>query len=248
MYPTNTLIIGHQISEALDSSIAENDVLPASLPTSPVLIPTALPTNPLTTYNYAFYSPPKSFATSIGDTLESIYTYTPLHSNFATSGRQGGLPAGDDKTEVPLLIHQLHSLSLLEGREARRPSNTISTSVRQSNSSPFQPSTSAPRSPLSGFSIQPDDLGPGFRRSSTNNRPSSFIGYSQTPPSYSSTGGSNRRRSLTVTGSGPLVGSYENSLMTGRMSAQPSAPLPFVASVGVLGAASCPAKLRCPPQ
>ncbi|GAA5907070.1 hypothetical protein JCM6882_005161 [Rhodosporidiobolus microsporus] len=45
---------------------------------------------------------------------------------------------------------------------------------------------------------------------------------------------------------GSLVGSFENSLLSGRMSALPSLPLPFVASIGVLGSPDSPARLRCP--
>ncbi|GAA5855606.1 hypothetical protein JCM8547_001613 [Rhodosporidiobolus lusitaniae] len=45
---------------------------------------------------------------------------------------------------------------------------------------------------------------------------------------------------------GSLVGSFENSLLAGRMSALPSRPLPFVASIGVLGGKDAPARLKCP--
>ncbi|GAA5892484.1 uncharacterized protein JCM6883_007374 [Sporobolomyces salmoneus] len=45
---------------------------------------------------------------------------------------------------------------------------------------------------------------------------------------------------------GSLVGSFENSLLSGRMSALPSKPLPFVCSIGVLGSRDAPTKLQCP--
>ncbi|KAI5479819.1 hypothetical protein MNV49_002631 [Pseudohyphozyma bogoriensis] len=43
-----------------------------------------------------------------------------------------------------------------------------------------------------------------------------------------------------------FASSYENSLIQGRLSALPSLPLPFLASIGVLGSSDSPPKLRCP--
>nr|POE61069.1 uncharacterized protein c3h8.04 [Quercus suber] len=46
----------------------------------------------------------------------------------------------------------------------------------------------------------------------------------------------------------PMVGSYEESILRGRMSTTPSRPLNFVAQIGVLGRGDCKANLRCPPH
>lgn len=46
----------------------------------------------------------------------------------------------------------------------------------------------------------------------------------------------------------PMVGSYEESILRGRMSTTPSRPLNFVAQIGVLGKGQCKANLRCPPH
>ena len=46
---------------------------------------------------------------------------------------------------------------------------------------------------------------------------------------------------------GSFVGSFETSILAGRLSAQPSHPVHFLASIGVLGEAS-DNKLRCPPH
>lgn len=46
----------------------------------------------------------------------------------------------------------------------------------------------------------------------------------------------------------PLVGRFEESILRGRMSSNPSRPLDFVAQVGVLGKGPCKASLRCPPH
>ncbi|GAA6031136.1 hypothetical protein JCM8097_004021 [Rhodosporidiobolus ruineniae] len=45
---------------------------------------------------------------------------------------------------------------------------------------------------------------------------------------------------------GSFVGSFETSLLSGRLSAPPSLPLPFVASIGVMGSPDAPPRLRCP--
>ncbi|CAE7026678.1 hypothetical protein PTNB73_01713 [Pyrenophora teres f. teres] len=46
----------------------------------------------------------------------------------------------------------------------------------------------------------------------------------------------------------PMVGSYEESILRGRMSTTPSRPLDFVAKIGVLGRGDCKSSLRCPPH
>jgi hypothetical protein len=44
----------------------------------------------------------------------------------------------------------------------------------------------------------------------------------------------------------PMVGSYEESILRGRMSTTPSRPLDFVAKIGVLGRGNCKSSLKCP--
>lgn len=43
-----------------------------------------------------------------------------------------------------------------------------------------------------------------------------------------------------------MVGSYEESILRGRMSTTPSKPLDFLAQIGVLGMGNCKASLKCP--
>ncbi|KAK1834374.1 hypothetical protein QBC39DRAFT_26136 [Podospora conica] len=43
-----------------------------------------------------------------------------------------------------------------------------------------------------------------------------------------------------------MVGSYEESILRGRMSTTPSRPLDFMAQIGVLGLGNCKSSLRCP--
>jgi hypothetical protein len=45
-----------------------------------------------------------------------------------------------------------------------------------------------------------------------------------------------------------MVGSYEESILRGRMSTNPSKPLDFLAQIGVLGMGKCKSSLRCPPH
>lgn len=46
----------------------------------------------------------------------------------------------------------------------------------------------------------------------------------------------------------PLVGSYEESILRGRMSMNPSKPLDFTAQIGVLGKGKSKSNLKCPPH
>ncbi|OQE41132.1 hypothetical protein PENCOP_c005G01175 [Penicillium coprophilum] len=46
----------------------------------------------------------------------------------------------------------------------------------------------------------------------------------------------------------PMVGSYEESILSGRMSMNPSKPLDFIAQIGVLGKGKCKGHLKCPPH
>lgn len=60
-----------------------------------------------------------------------------------------------------------------------------------------------------------------------------------------------RRPSACLDSSSPLhetsmVGSYEESILRGRMSTTPSKPLDFLAQIGVLGLGNCRSSLRCP--
>ncbi|SPO41506.1 uncharacterized protein PSFLO_06988 [Pseudozyma flocculosa] len=81
---------------------------------------------------------------------------------------------------------------------------------------------SSPPAPSSAFHHSPN----ARRRLSGQ----SFIGYSPTPTF------------------GSLIGSYEESLLRGRMSMPASKPLTFDAELGVLGLGKCRPALRCPPH
>lgn len=47
---------------------------------------------------------------------------------------------------------------------------------------------------------------------------------------------------------GSFVGSYETSILSGKMSTTPSRPLTFLAEIGVIGFGKCKPHLKCPPH
>lgn len=60
-----------------------------------------------------------------------------------------------------------------------------------------------------------------------------------------------RRLSVGAPGSelfGSFVGSFEESILSGRMSTVPSRPITFTARLGALGYGKCKSSLRCPPH
>lgn len=82
------------------------------------------------------------------------------------------------------------------------------------------------------------------RRSLASNQMGPPTSSPQTPALFRS-----RRPSFTSDSSplqAPMVGSYEESILRGRMSTTPSKPLDFVAQIGVLGLGKCKSSLRCP--
>lgn len=117
----------------------------------------------------------------------------------------------------------------------------------------LQSSPNAHRSTLAfqnGHSItkwneQHSPRGYNSRRSLTSTYSLQLASSVQTP--------SPRTRRLSITSESPrphasLVGSYEESILRGRMSMNPSKPLDFTAQIGVLGKSKCKSSLKCPPH
>lgn len=121
--------------------------------------------------------------------------------------------------------HSMHSIPSMPGSSV---SSRPLPNLRRDNTYPYQAHqprrslTLNPSSPVPGSSPQT----PAFLRS---RRPS----YTQesSPLHHAS-----------------MVGSYEESILRGRMSTTPSKPLDFVAQIGVLGLGKCKASLKCPPH
>ncbi|UZJ51287.1 hypothetical protein CBS101457_000607 [Exobasidium rhododendri] len=108
-------------------------------------------------------------------------------------------------------------------------------------------STSPPRTPPLNQTV--DTLSTLSTPSSTS--PHTF--FQRSPKQRSNSSSASRRRFSEQSHSpgpnfGSFVGSYEESLLSGRMSSLPSKPLIFDAELGVLGLGKCKASLRCPPH
>ncbi|KAG0269215.1 hypothetical protein DFQ27_004455 [Actinomortierella ambigua] len=147
--------------------------------------------------------------------------------------------------------HATESTSPVRHTVNRRRSSRLSIVMNRGDLSPepISPSASSRLGPTSPLHSREMDIDAPYARS--HHRPGSFKashGPSPTKHSYL------RRNSLNplVAGSdlfGSLVGSYEESILSGRMSTMPSKPLTFTAQIGVLASQEykdCPAKLRCP--
>ncbi|CAK4033731.1 Hypothetical predicted protein [Lecanosticta acicola] len=102
---------------------------------------------------------------------------------------------------------------------ARGPSRPTPP-LRSEKSFPYQ--AHQPRRSLNSFSSLPQSPASGSRRPS----------FSAESPLHHA----------------PMVGSYEESILRGRMSTIPSRPLNFMAQIGVLGKGNCKSSLRCPPH
>ncbi|CAD6946001.1 unnamed protein product [Tilletia controversa] len=145
------------------------------------------------------------------------------------------------------------SLSSSSSLSARRPSGPASTMWTggygmSSSSSPVPVPVSVP-SPYYGWrstslgnggSPAPGGGAGGMAFSPSTASYTRSPPFPSRPPSFS--------QSHTRSASLSLIGSYDESLLSGRMSTMPSQPFEFDAELGVLemGEGACPRKLRCP--
>nr|OQO25559.1 hypothetical protein B0A51_07523 [Rachicladosporium sp. CCFEE 5018] len=114
----------------------------------------------------------------------------------------------------------LRNLSTLDyPASARRQPGAAVPALRKEATFPYQ--AHQPRRSLHSFNSLPLTPAPGTRRPSISESPLHHA---------------------------PMVGSYEESILRGRMSTTPSKPLNFVAQIGVLGKGQCSSKLKCPPH
>ncbi|GAA6012129.1 hypothetical protein JCM10207_005139 [Rhodosporidiobolus poonsookiae] len=219
------------------SSTSGSDTVTA---TSPTIQPIAISDS--TTFAAPRPFPPAFASTSSGSELSGSFVDGPLHDLLPALSVSASVSSSEDS-----------AISAWHGRPAGLPTagrrvvsgpSTYFTSPSRSSplsrsvdmSSPDEPSWPSRRPPpfgLPALATSPTDSFDSSRLSSSRRRrrsSASFssITHSQTPPF------------------GSFVGSFENSLLSGRMSALPSIPLPFVASIGVLGSANTPLRLRCP--
>ena len=178
----------------------------------------------------AFRSPGPS---SLGSSLSSSFVLKPPTSPLVQS------ESNDDEMDLTLPLNSFnfdassprssrrHTLNLVQSPSASAASRRQSP-LRRDGTYPYQ-------------AHQP--------RRSLNSTPSYvFAGSSPHTPAFFRP----RRPSFTSEASplqhASMVGSYEESILRGRMSTTPSKPLEFMAQIGVLGLGKCKPNLRCPPH
>ncbi|KAJ6447132.1 succinate dehydrogenase [Purpureocillium lavendulum] len=173
-------------------------------------------------------------ASPLSSSLSSSFAYQPPTSPLVQSESNDELDFSLDSGAANLSTgfpssrrHTLHSShSSPFGSPSPRLSMNTWTPVRRDGSLPYQ-------------AHQP--------RRSLNSTPSFLLSGSspQTPALLRS-----RRPSLSSDASpiqhASMVGSYEESILRGRMSTTPSKPFDFLAQIGVLGKGKCKPTLRCP--
>ncbi|KAK5030549.1 hypothetical protein LTS07_005333 [Exophiala sideris] len=152
------------------------------------------------------------------------------------------------------LVHSINNSSLdfsprdsplgAVNRGARR--RTMPPNAFESFRMPMDTAFSASNSPMSASYTHHDGtVSPHRPRRSL----SSFT-YQPTASQQVSFSASSRRPSVASDASprqrASMVGSFEESILRGRMSTPPSKPLDFVAQIGVVGKGNCPASLKCP--
>lgn len=177
-------------------------------------------------------------APSLSSSYSSSFVYKPPTSPLVQS-------ESNEDLELSSFMNPI-DITSSSHRNPRRHTLNISSSIQ---STPSVPGSSASYRPQSHFrrdvtypyqAHQP-------RRSLTLTMNSPLPSPSpQTPASLRS-----RRPSFTLESSplhASMVGSYEESILRGRMSTTPSKPLDFLAQIGVLGLGKCKANLKCPPH
>lgn len=166
--------------------------------------------------------------------LSTSFTYQPPTSPLVHQANAADIPdhdayshrrrqqspdnVGRRHTYSPRLLHQ--SKSALESLTTSRPTlQSHAASLRRESSFPYQ--AHQPRRSVGSFNSLPHTQFLGARRPSISDA---------SPLQHA-----------------PMVGSYEESILRGRMSTTPSKPLDFVAQIGVLGKGpDCKPSLKCP--
>ncbi|KAH8659139.1 hypothetical protein BGZ60DRAFT_517766 [Tricladium varicosporioides] len=178
---------------------------------------------------------PRSRAPSLSSSYSSSFVFKPPTSPLVQS------ESNDDLD----LSSQINPIDINRGfeRNSRRHTLQVSHSIHSSPSVATTSSFNRPLPHLRRDSTYPYQAHQP-RRSLTSNTPIHPSPSPQTPSILRS------RRPSYTSDSSPLhasmVGSYEESILRGRMSTTPSKPLDFVAQIGVLGLGKCKSSLRCP--
>ncbi|CCF47646.1 hypothetical protein CH063_04226 [Colletotrichum higginsianum] len=178
----------------------------------------------------------RSVPSSLSSSFSSSFVYKPPTSPLVQSESNDdadlsiplhGIDIATSPLNVNLRRHTLNSVvpppfavPPLSHPALHRQSSQRGTALPYQAHQPRRSLTSAPQVTLSGTSPQT----PAFLRP---RRPS--FNAETSPLQHAS-----------------MVGSYEESILRGRMSTTPSKPLNFLAQIGVLGLGKCKSSLRCP--
>lgn len=178
------------------------------------------------------YTASRLRAPSLGSSLSSSFVMRTPTSPLVQATSSPSLDAIDDRTgqlsngNRALRRRTLppHSFASASSSQSDLAISTPVPSMRRESTAPYR--THQARRSLTSFTYQPassaQDVYPSRHRRLSH--------ASETSP---------RSRNS-------MVGSFEESILRGRMSTPPSKPLDFVAQIGVLGKGDCPAKLKCP--
>lgn len=165
--------------------------------------------------------PPKTYRT-----ISSLLSPQPPHKSCFETVFDGDSDHHDDVVSSPMGLDISAPSAVASPRHVSGP-------VRLMHS-PFVPSWSPDASFFDdGHAVSPPFYPASFTRSANSRRRSSVysISASSSTPHF-----------------GSLVGSFQESLLSGRMSMPASKPLIFDAEIGVLGMGKCKPSLRCPPH
>jgi len=166
-------------------------------------------------------------------TLSTSFTYQPPTSPLVHQANAADIPDHDTHNRHPRLRspdRRRHTFSprLVHQSKSALDNPSFSTPVVQSHAVPLRRETTfpyqahQPRRSVGSLSGLPQSPYPGARRPSVSDA---------SPLQHA-----------------PMVGSYEESILRGRMSTPASKPLDFVAQIGVLGKGDCKSSLKCPPH
>ncbi|KAK7531228.1 hypothetical protein IWX49DRAFT_512370 [Phyllosticta citricarpa] len=210
----------------------------------------AVSTSPVAPWHHSFPAPALSQLAALG---QEQYDRPPLHSRNASQiprvvllpptsplvqqsnntdldwsprprSRQSRSPEQDNRrhTFSPQSLQSYHSRSI-ERTGGHVPSQSIPYSRR---GGPFPYQAHQPRRSLSTF-----------QKPQPTSTPHTLLVRPRGPSASSE---------ISPLQHAPMVGSYEESILRGRMSTTPSRPLNFVCQIGVLGRGDCKSQLRCP--
>ncbi|KAI1482408.1 hypothetical protein F4774DRAFT_371211 [Daldinia eschscholtzii] len=212
-----------------------NGVSESWLTTPPLKVATRFPFESLQTSARRPDETPPSFS-PLSSSISSSFIYKPPTSPLVQS-------ESNDDIDLTSPMDGIDISSSLSGNPRR---HTLMSSYSNPYAIPYSPSPRQPPSFRQERTFPYQAHQPRRSLASTPNFPTTTSS-PQTPAFFRS-----RRPSFSSEISpiqhASMVGSYEESILRGRMSTTPSKPLDFLAQIGVLGLGKCKSSLRCPPH